>query len=522
MPARASSRKIATSAANIEPTEVAEPKKRNVSLTGLANFLNEQYATSVIADEVRLKFKPVPRNPSKKFNLNSVSKVAVTKCPGLNEFMTVFEQSRVNDKGDYDPTAKAAKVEDFRKNIFDFDARATLDIVSEYSEFDKPDADGRTILVSHLMRNLDLPRYKTVKAVDLCELIDKYFTDGLYRIKLINQIYPHAVRDKQSEAKHGVNTIYLQHAPQNTSMVLELLTKGESVEDIVAAVHKKIADEFKKDKTLQTIIKQQIILDAVLDGRGADLKFADIIPAALKKKLDSKEKGAFTAAEKREIKAHIRDCVRELSRTRTLVKTLLNGMEHNGKTVEADGQYYLSQYMTAVERFEEFASEVGSKFNRRLPRGFLEYFVETIILCFDIFGIVEKEKKSDFIRQFINTIDTKKRLRFNDAFKNALTEDELDVTKFIDGYTNEEGKEVKGFKEHAEKLVGDCPYDAEHLAKFLNNFGKSCITVRKEDRLTRSTYIAMALTVIRYVQGQVKQIFADKVKSREITIYLVE
>lgn len=518
MPAK-NARKSASTAAIETPVE---SKKRNVSLTGLANFLNEQYSTSVIADEVRLKFKPVPRKPSKKFNLDAVSKVSVTKCPGLNEFMSVFEHSRVNEKGEYDPSARAGKVDDFRKSIFDFDARATLDIVHEYENFATPDADGRTILISHLMRNLDLPRYKPVNAIDLCELIDKYFTDGLYKIKLINQIYPHAVRDKDSEAKHGVNTIYLQHAPQNTSMVLELLTNGESVEDIVGAVHKKIVDELKKDKTLQTIVKQQVILDAVLDGRGADLKFDDIIPAALKKKLDSKVEGGFTPAQKRDIKAHIRDCVRELSRTRTLVKTLLNGMEHNNKTVEADGKFYLSQYKSAVERFEDFHSEVSNKFKRTLPRGFLEYFVETVLLCFDIFGIVDKEKKSDFVRQFINTIDPKKRLRFNDSFKNDLTADELNVAEFIDGRTEKDGTKKKGYKEQAERLVGDCPFEADQLAKFLNNFGKSCINVRKDDRLTRSTYIAMALTVIRYVQSQVKQIFADKIKSKEITIYLVE
>lgn len=493
-------------------TETTETRRRNVSLTGLANFLNEQYSTSVLADDLRLKFKPVPRNPSKKFNIENVSKVSVTKCPGLIEFLNVFEHSRVNEEGKYDPTAKAGKIDKIRKCIFDFDARATLDIVDEFKDFDKPDADGRTILVSHLMRNLDLPRYKPVKAVDLCEFIDKYFTEGLYKIKLINQIYPHAVRNAESEAKHGVNTIYLQHAPQNTTMALELLTKGESVEEIVAAVHRKLIDEQKKEKTVQTIIKQQAIVDAVLEGRGADLKVDDIIPAVLKKKLDPNEKGAFTAAEKRDIKAHIRRCVRELSRTRTLVKTLLNGMEHNGKTVETDGEFYLTCYKNAVARFDEFAAEAGDKYKRTLPRGFLEYFVETVALCFDVFGIVEKEKRSDFIRQFINTIDTKKRLRFDDKFKNDLVEeDTLNVEAFIEAH-----------KEHAEKLVGDNAFDAEHLSKFLNNFGKSCINVRKEDRLTRQTYIAMALTVIRYVQAQVKQVFADKVKSKEITIYLVE
>lgn len=491
--------------------QTTDVKKRNVSLTGLASWLNEQYATSIISDDIRLKFKPVPRKPSKKFNIDAVSKVEVTKCPGLIEFMNVFERSRVNEKGDYDPTAKASKIEDIRKCIFDFDARATLDIVNEYKEFDKPDPDGRTILVSHLIRNLDLPRYKPVKASDLCELVDKYFTDGLYRIKLINQIYPHAVRNADSEAKHGVNTIYLQHAPQNTTMVLELLTKGESVENIVAAVHKTIIDEFKKDKAMQTIIKQQVILDAVLDGRGAELKFDDIIPSTLKKKLDSKEPGAFTPTQKRDIKTNIRNCVRELSRTRTLVKTLLNGMEHNNKTVEADGEFYLSQYKQAVERFDEFAAEASNKYKRILPRGFLEYFIETIALCFDVFGIIDVEKKSDFVRQFINTIDTKKRVRFNDAFKNDLIKKDLDVATFIENH-----------KEDAEKLVGDCGFDTEQLAKFLNNFGKSCINVRKEDRLTRSTYIAMALTVIRYVQAQVKQIFADKTKAREIIIYLTE
>ena len=93
----------------------------------------------------------------------------------------------------------------------------------------------------------------------------------------------------------------------------------------------------------------------------------------------------------------------------------------------------------------------------------------------------------------------------------TLTEDELDVSAFIEAH-----------KEQAEKLIGDNPFDAEQLAKFLNNFGKSCINIRKEDRLTRQTYIAMALTVIRYVQSQIKHIFADKVKSKEINIYLVE
>ena len=509
MPAKGS-RKI-TSTAAVEVSEITEPKKRNVSLTGLANFLNEQYSTSDLADVVRLKFKTVPRNPTKKFNLDAVSKVAVTKCPGLNEFLNVFEHSRVNEKGEYDPAAKAGKIEDIRKCIFDFDARATLDIVNEYKEFDKPDDDGKTILVSHLMRNLDLPHYKPVKAIDLCDLIDKYFIDGLYRIKLINQIYPHAVRNTESDAKHGVNTIYLQHAPRNTSMVLERLTKGESLEEILSAVHKKIVDDLKKDKTVQTIVKQQIIVDAVLDGRGAELKFDEVIPAALKKKLDAKEKGAFSAAEKRDIKAHIRDCVRELSHTKTLVKTLLNGMEHNHKTIETDGEFYLSQYKRAVERFDEFSAEAANKYKRTLPKGFLEYFVETITLCFDVFGIVDKEKKSDFVRQFISTVDTKKRFRFNDAFKNDLTVDDLDVPAFIESH-----------KEHAEKLIGDNPFDAEHLAKFLNNFGKSCINIRKEDRLTRQTYIAMALTVIRYVQSQIKHIFADKVKSKEINIYLVE
>lgn len=509
MPAKGS-RKSASTAA-VEVSEVPEQKRRNVSITALANFFEEHYSTSYLADYVKLKFKPVPRKPSKKFNLDAVSKVFVTKCPGLIEFLNAFEHSRVNEKGEYDPTAKAGKVEDLRKCIFDFDARATLDIVNEYKEFDKPDDDGKTILVSHLMRNLDLPHYKPVKAIDLCELVDKYFTEGLYKIKLINQIYPHAVRDSESEAKHGVNTIYIQHAPQNTLTVLELLTKGESMEDIVAAVHKKLVEDLKKDKTIQTIIKQQAIVDAVLDGRGAELKFDDIIPAALKKKLDAKEKGAFTASEKREIKNHIRNCVRELSRTRTLVKTLLNGMEYNNKSIETDGEFYLTQYKHAVERFDEFAAEAANKYKRTLPKGFLEYFVETIALCFDVFGIVDKEKKSDFVRQFIGTIDTKKRLRFNDAFKNTLTEDELDIPTFIETH-----------KEQAEKLIGDNPFDAEQLAKFLNNFGKSCINIRKEDRLTRQTYIAMALTIIRYVQGQIKQIFADKVKSKEITIYLVE
>jgi hypothetical protein len=362
------------------------------------------------------------------------------------------------------------------------------------------------------MRNLDLPHYKPVKALDLCGLIDKYFTEGLYKIKLINQIYPHAVRNKDSEAKHGVNTIYLQHAPQNTSMVLELLTNGKSLEEIVTAVHNKIIDELKKDKYLHTVIKQQVILDAVLKGKGGDLKFADIIPSSLKKKLDPKEKGAWSPSEKREIKMHIRNCIRELGRTRTLVKTLLSGMEYANKSIETDGEYYLTQYKRAVERFDEFAAEAANKYNKRiLPKGFLEYFVDTIALCFDVFGIVDREKKSDFVRQFISTIDTKKRLRFNDSFKKDLTVDELDVPTFIETY-----------KEHAERLVGDCPFEAEQLAKFLNNFGKSCINVRKEDRLTRQTYIAMALTIIRYVQGQVKQILADKVKSREITIYLVE
>ena len=520
MPAK-NARKSASSTVETS-VETMETKKRNVSLTGLANFLNEQYSTSTIADDVRIKFKPVPRKPSKKFNIDTVSTVSITKCPGLTEFMGAFEHSRVNEKGEYDPSARAAKVDTFRKHIFDFDARATLDIVHEYEDFDKPDDEGKTILISHLMRNLDLPRYKPVKALDLCELIDKYFTDGLYKIKLINQIYPHSVRNAESEAKHGVNTIYLQHAPQNTAMVLERLTDGESVEDIVKAVHKKLVDELKKDKTIQTIIKQEKIVEAVLEGKGADLKFDEIIPAALKKKLDSKVEGAFTAAQKKDIRSHIRDCVRELSRTRTLVNTLLNGLDHNNKSIETDGKYYLSQYKSAVERFEEFHSDVPTRFKRTLPRGFLEYFIETILLCFDIFGIVDKEKKSDFIRQFINTIDTKKRLRFNDTFKNALTEDELDVSKFIDGYTDKDGTEKKGFKEQAERLIGDCPFDPEQLSKFLNNFGKSCISVRKDDRLTRSTYVAMALTVIRYVQSQVKQIFADKIKSKEITIYLVE
>ena len=500
-----------TSSASVEIQESGEQKRRNVSLTGLANFLNEQYATSDLADVVKLKFKPVSRKPSEKFNIDTVSKVSVTKCPGLIEFLDAFEHSRVNEKGEYEPTAKAGKVEDIRKNIFDFDARATLDIVNEYKEFDKPDDDGKTILVSHLMRNLDLPHYKPVKAIDLCDLIDRYFIDGLYRIKLINQIYPHAVRKPESDAKHGVNTIYLQHAPQNTSMVLELLTAGESVENIVTAVHKKIIDDMKKDKTIQTILKQPIILDAVLKGKSAELKFVDIIPSALKKKLDPKEKSAFTPAEKRDIKMHIRNCIRELGRTKTLVKTLLNGMEHDNKSVETDGEYYLSQYKRAVERFDEFAAEAANKYKRTLPKGFLEYFVDTIELCFDVFGIVDKEKKGDFVRQFISTVDVKKRFRFSDSFKKALTEDELDAPKFIETY-----------KEHAEKLVGDCPFDAEQLAKFLNNFGKSCINIRKEDRLTRQTYIAMALTIIRYVQSQVKQILADKVKSREITIYLTE
>ena len=54
-------------------------------------------------------------------------------------------------------------------------------------------------------------------------------------------------------------------------------------------------------------------------------------------------------------------------------------------------------------------------------------------------------------------------------------------------------------------------------------------TIIKADRESRrkqrywytQTYIAMALTVIRYVQSQIKHIFADKVKSKEINIYLV-
>ena len=224
------------------PTTEIEMKKRNVSLTGLSNFLNEQYATSVMANEIRLKFKPIPRNPPGKFDIDKVSKVSVTKCPGLNEFISAFNASR-------DENQKAAPVDVIRKNIFDFDARATLDIVSEFKDFDKT-INGKSILISHLMRNLDLPHYKPVKAVELCALIDKYFNEGLYKIKLINQIYPHAVRNAEAETKHGVNTIYLQHTPMNTTLVLEQFTDGKDVEDIVKAVHQKIIQEHKSNKDL--------------------------------------------------------------------------------------------------------------------------------------------------------------------------------------------------------------------------------------------------------------------------------
>lgn len=476
-------------------TTETEMKKRNVSLTGLSNFLNEQYATSVIADDVRLKFKPVPRNPSKKFNLDTVSKVSVTKCPGLNEFITVFNKSR-------DENQKAAPVDVIRKNIFDFDARATLDIVNEFKDFDKT-IDGHSILVSRLMRNLDLPHYKPVKAVELCDLIDKYFNEGLYKIKLINQIYPHAVRNAEAEAKHGVNTIYLQHTPVNTTLVLEQFTDGKDVEDIVKAVHQKIIQEHKSNKTLQTIIKQEKIVAAVLDGKGAELKFDELIPSSLKNK-------TFTPSEKRDIKNHIRDCVRELSRTRTLVNTITNGMKHNNYSLVTDAAQFLSKYKDSVERFNDFA-ESTKRYNRNLSKDFLAYFVDTIQLCFDVFGIIEKEKKSDFVRQFISTIDSKKRIRFNDTFKNELVADEFDPVSFVQNHMQD-----------AEKLVGDCCFETSQLSKFLNNFGKSCISVKRDDRLSRSTYIAMALTVIRYVQSEIRHILADKVKSREITIYLVE
>ena len=484
---------VKTASKSASMNETVE-KKRNISLTGLANFLNDQYAASEMSDVVRIKFKPVSSKASKKINLDAVSKVGVSKCPGLVEFLDAFNRSRNKETG------KADTIEAIRKTIFDFDARATLDIVNEFKNFDKEDSDGNSILTAHLMRNLDLPHYRQIKPVQLCALIDRYFDEELYRIKLINMIYPHSVRDTTSEAKHGVNTVYHQHVPANTDIVLEMYTNGKSVEEIIRAVHKKIVDE--ADQMVRNVLKKPIIIDYVIAGKVSELKFNDVIDNKIGKR-------ELPAEDKKKIKIHLRECLRELSRTTTLITTIAKGMEYN-KYGYTDAAVFLAKFNEKAEQFKDFA-RTRNKYKRDLAKDFLAYFVDTILLCFDVFSIIEKDKKSDFVRQFIGVVDNKRRLRFNDKFRNDLVDDAFVASEFIQTHMID-----------AERLVGTSSYDSAGLSKFLNNFGKSCVNVKKEDRLTRSTYIAIALTVLRYLQTKIREILTEKVKSREITIYLTE
>ena len=486
-------------------------KQSNLQLTGLANFFNNYYLASEICnggeESMRVKFKPSPRKTLEKkrdaesdkekverYNralskiANSSNEVNISQCPGLNEFVNVYKNTKPAEN------STVIHIEDIIPRLMDFDIHAALDISQRYQNLDKEDGN-ESLLTSHLINNVGLPKYSPVTIKSLYDLLINYFSKEYYLIKIINKIYPHAKRNLSPEKQNGVHTIYVQHIPKNVTEVLELIAEGKDYDEIINVMYERIGSDIT-DKTAKKVLASDIVRDLVIKNQHGSVNFGEIAKVI---------KGDGNKIKL--LKNTLQEPFRELNKIKAFTKTIINGFEFNG--IDRETASFFEQFKSMTAIFTEFAKTIDKKYAKKpTNKGFMQFLADSLKLCYSAFEIDSDEKRGEFLRQFIATIDSKKRLRFSDGLKERLSK--LDYT-----VKDDDSNEIA-------KICSPSAHDPVQLGKFLKSFGKSCLSMSGIDRLSKTTYISVGLVVLKYVQTEISKILFNRLKSREVTIFFDE
>ena len=500
------------------------PKERQLPLTSIVNFLNEKYSVSNFTQLNNIKFKIL--NEKRITDKSNKKIINISKCPSVIDFVKTFNQNKLitvekSTKDGIITQEKQISMKELKNYIFDFDIRAIMDIIENYPKFcDIDENTGESILTSHILNNIDLPKYVPISVPELFNIMDKYFLEELYVIKLINNIYPHS--EKESKGK-GLKTIYIQRIPKNVKDTLRLIAEGKSLEEVIEYVQENIKINVVLPGKLEKLLsKSKSIKESILNSIPFNNKefFNKLTENHSKYKLQIDEKKhTINTNTKKLISQELHKYLRELSQVKYLYNTIMSAIEYHDIDKSELNTYY-DRFVKEYDRMNSFFK--NSKYDRKSSKDFLKYFIDTLNLCFDVFNIPNEVKKIsekkevyqrvNFINHFLKTIDTNKRIKLSkDCKKDIVTQDYKMV--------------INKYREEINKIISPNPYgkdDHKKLVSFFYNLGKNSFNPERGDRITREMYIALGLTIIKYIQKEVyKEIYAH-IKSNDITIYITK
>lgn len=493
-----------TRAKSVDGIKRMKTSTGEIKIGCLTNFLNHIYKSSELADYILVHFKPYfakkellkqKSDEKKSRKLNASLTIDLEKCGCLEEFDNILHTYEGKD-------GKALKLSELKNYIFDFSLRGAFDIFTTYAEntVKTDNHDENSILTDTIINSVGLPHYRPISIRELHDIVNQYFEKKLYLIKLINQIYPHATREK-GLARDTVNKVYIQHIPDRALEILEMMANGKTSDEILHDITEEIVNQSGFSDEVNKLFMNQKILGELLEYREKIFepnKFFNwtTVEKILGKKFQNNK-------EKKPIKTAFYNTFREVSRIRTFCEQVVSGMNAE---LRDDSEYrkFFDELSEKIKQFDRFYEE------KEYPitiNGFSQYFVDTLNLCYSMFEI-PIEKRRDYFRYFIKLVDPYKRIQVSDKTRRGLV-------------TGEETEQlIKLCNADVEKIVSSKPFTTAELQKFLVQFGKSCVKLSATDRNSRFMYIAIGLVVLQYTQQKIAMILNDKSKTKELTIYI--
>jgi len=548
--------------------QTVEAEDKKFSPTIITNFLNNHYRNLAAHDPSAqsLTFKNYPADP-KSVSPNTLANKPVIDLYGYQGLIDFIETYKLMPNEDYSKIIE---------RVFDLKLHTCLDIADKYKTNDKKKLN---VFQEFVIPQLGFGDKHNSSIQDFIDAINSFFeNDAKIKTKIYNSVFPHDTHH-QNEPPKGVNVIYLQHISKYHDEVLDMvINQNMKDSDVLIEIQKLYSKNYKfgnsgsitpeeRERAITQMLNPkiaEIVLDppTITDKKGnevADPKWIEKLHVC---EINRKTKKFVETNEiiTKEEQKNIRELVRELSIVKSFVKIIRGGAnarkiikekiiekDEKGKEVEkiveryepmkVDFKFCLEQYNTIYEETLDFydswkktlASEYNKiQINKEKARGdetdpakanelvreegerltyelFLRYFIESVKFVKDKFNY------STPLKTFINDIKKDVVFKFNKNLRAKINE-KIEQKEPI---KKEEITELaKDYYKDWMFLNSPKTYDTNELSIY-SKIGKFCnVPIKKDYR------IAIGISIIAYIQEQIKLIRAAHPKKHEIQVFI--